>query len=107
MQETFPQTAHPPLAEGRRAAPRGWCSAVRLRPCPNWLTTVRLPAYAPDLNPVEAVGSLVRRATSNTAFATHADLDRKLRSELRKIQIRPHLINGCLTAPAGTVKAGV
>ncbi|MET9467669.1 transposase [Streptomyces sp. NPDC006544] len=36
----------------------------------NWLTTIRLPAYAPDLNPVEAVWSLVRRATANTAFDT-------------------------------------
>ncbi|MFI8008228.1 transposase [Streptomyces sp. NPDC086010] len=36
----------------------------------DWLTTVRLPPYAPDLNPVEAVWSLVRRAMANTAF-TH------------------------------------
>ncbi|MFE9559442.1 transposase [Streptomyces sp. NPDC006703] len=34
----------------------------------DWLTTVRLPPYAPDLNPVEAVWSLVRRAMANTAF---------------------------------------
>ncbi|MFE5828629.1 transposase, partial [Streptomyces erythrochromogenes] len=30
----------------------------------DWLTTVRLPAYAPDLNPIQAVWSLVRRATA-------------------------------------------
>ncbi|WP_455753528.1 IS630 family transposase [Streptomyces lavendulae] len=64
----------------------------------DWLTTIRLPAYAPDLNPVEAVWSLVRRAMANTAFATPDDLDRILRRELRRIQIRPHLIDGCLTA---------
>ncbi|WP_455908358.1 IS630 family transposase [Streptomyces goshikiensis] len=64
----------------------------------DWLTTVRLPPYAPDLNPVEAVWSLVRRAMANTAFDTPDDLDRKLRRELRRIQLRPHLIDGCLTA---------
>ncbi|WP_392838561.1 transposase [Streptomyces sp. LN500] len=64
----------------------------------DWLTTIRLSPYAPDLNPVEAVWSLVRRATANTAFDTPDDLDRKLRRELRRIQIRPHLIDGCLTA---------
>lgn len=63
-----------------------------------WLTTVRLPPYAPDLNPVEAAWSLVRRAMANTAYATPADLDRTLRRELRRIQLRPHLIAGCLTA---------
>ncbi|WP_433916361.1 IS630 family transposase [Streptomyces sp. NBC_01744] len=64
----------------------------------DWLTTIRLPPYAPDLNPVEAVWSLVRRATANTAFDTPDDLDRTLRRELRRIQIRPHLIDGRLTA---------
>ncbi|MFD3849353.1 IS630 family transposase [Streptomyces microflavus] len=64
----------------------------------DWLTTVRLPPYAPDLNPVEALWSLVRRAMANTAFPTPDDLDRKLRRELRRIQLRPRLIDGCLTA---------
>ncbi|EDX20421.1 IS630 family transposase [Streptomyces sp. Mg1] len=66
----------------------------------DWLTTVRLPPYAPDLNPVEAVWSLVRRAMANTAFDTPEDLDRKLRRELRRIQLRPRLIDGCLSATA-------
>lgn len=47
----------------------------------DWLTTVRLPPYAPDLNPVEAVWSLVRRAMANTAFDTPDDLGRTLRRE--------------------------
>ncbi|MGW7346779.1 IS630 family transposase [Streptomyces sp. NPDC054854] len=64
----------------------------------DWLTTIRLPPYAPDLNPVEALWSLVRRAMANTAFDTPDDLDRTLRRELRRIQLRPHLIDGCLTA---------
>ncbi|MFE9644971.1 transposase [Streptomyces sp. NPDC006365] len=62
-----------------------------------WLTTVRLPPHAPDLNPVEALWSLVRRAMANTVFGTPDDLDRVLRRELRGIQLQPHLIDGCLT----------
>jgi putative transposase len=69
----------------------------------DWLTTVRLPSYAPDLNPVEAVWSLVRRAMANTALDTPHDLDRKLRRELRRIQLRPHLTDGCLTATGLTI----
>ncbi|CAM5635674.1 hypothetical protein SAURM35S_03926 [Streptomyces aurantiogriseus] len=49
----------------------------------DWLVTFRLPPYAPDLNPVEAVWSLVRRAMANTAFDTPDDLDRSLRRQLR------------------------
>ncbi|MFD8802264.1 transposase [Streptomyces atroolivaceus] len=69
----------------------------------DWLATVRLPPYAPDLNPVEAVWSLVRRAMANTSFTTPDALDRKLRSEIRRIQPRPRLIDGCLTATRLTI----
>ncbi|MFE7157371.1 transposase [Streptomyces sp. NPDC057636] len=68
-----------------------------------WLTTIRLPPYAPDLNPVEAIWSLVRRATANTAFNAPDDLDRTLRRELRRIQLRPRLIDGCLTTTGLTI----
>ncbi|MFB7868142.1 transposase [Streptomyces sp. NPDC056069] len=64
----------------------------------DWLTTVRLPLYAPDLNPVEAVWSLVRGAMANTAFDTPDDPDRKLRRELRRIQLRPRLTDGRLSS---------
>lgn len=55
----------------------------------DWLTTVRLPPYAPDLNPVEAVWSLVRRAMANTAFGRPDDLDHTLRRELHRIPSPP------------------
>ncbi|MEV5153887.1 transposase [Streptomyces werraensis] len=50
------------------------------------LTTVRLPPYAPDLNPVEVLWSLVCGAMADTAFGTPDALDRTLRRELRRIQ---------------------
>ncbi|GAA1540458.1 IS630 family transposase [Streptomyces albidochromogenes] len=64
----------------------------------DWLTTIRLPPYSPDLNPVGALWSLVRRAMANTAFGTPDDLDHTLRRALRRIQLRPRLIDGCLAA---------
>jgi transposase len=37
----------------------------------DWLSVYRLPSYAPDLNPVEGIWSLLRRGwLSNVAFAT-------------------------------------
>ncbi|MFB7868021.1 hypothetical protein ACFC1V_39855, partial [Streptomyces sp. NPDC056069] len=50
------------------------------------------------LQTVEAVWSLVRGAMANTAFDTPDDLDRKLRRELRRIQLRPRLTDGCLSS---------
>ncbi|MFF3489531.1 transposase, partial [Streptomyces sp. NPDC002701] len=63
-----------------------------------WLTIVQLPSYAPDLNPVEGVWSLLRRGPlANIAFADDDHLERTLRRGLRYVQRRPHLIDGCLT----------
>lgn len=34
----------------------------------DWLTVVQLLAYAPQLNPVEGIWSLIRRALADTTF---------------------------------------
>ena len=66
----------------------------------DWLTVIQLPSYAPDLNPVEGIWSLLRRGVlANTAYTDPDHLIDTVRRELRKIQYRPHLIDGCL---AGT-----
>ncbi|WUO19329.1 transposase [Streptomyces sp. NBC_00287] len=63
----------------------------------NWLTVVQLPAYAPELNPVEGIWSLLRRGyTTNVAFTNTDHLIRTVRQGLRKIQYRPALLDGCL-----------
>ncbi|WP_438296234.1 IS630 family transposase [Streptomyces sp. HUAS TT7] len=65
----------------------------------DWVTSFQLPSYAPDLNPVEGIWSLLRRSSqANTAFADPEHLDRNLRHGLRKIQYRSDLIDDCLTA---------
>ncbi|WP_033254705.1 transposase [Kitasatospora phosalacinea] len=63
----------------------------------DWLTVYQLPAYAPDLNPVEGIWSLLRQGfLANVAFADPDHLVRTIRRGLRKIQYRSHLIDSCL-----------
>ena len=65
----------------------------------DWLTVVQLPAYAPQLNPVEGIWSLIRRALANATFTDPEHLIRAVRRQLRSVQHRPRLIDGAL---AGT-----
>ncbi|WP_436850890.1 IS630 family transposase [Streptomyces avermitilis] len=76
----------------RSAALRHWAAGQ------DWLTIIQLPTYAPDLNPVEGIWSLLRRSTTaNVVFADRDHLVRAVRSGMRHIQRRPRLIDGCLT----------
>ncbi|MEU6647521.1 transposase [Saccharomonospora sp. NPDC046836] len=71
----------------------------------DWLTIYYLPPYAPDLNPVEGIWSLLRRGwLSNVAFSTPEHLVQTVRRGLRHIQYRSHLIDGCLTETALTIR---
>jgi transposase len=65
-----------------------------------WLRIFQLPSYAPELNPVEGIWSLVKRGLADFAAADLAHLTRVVKRRLKKIQYRPHLIDGCL-APTG------
>ncbi|MEK8146548.1 transposase [Streptomyces sp. M10(2022)] len=63
-----------------------------------------LPPYAPDLNPVEGIWSLLRRGwLSSVAFSTPEHLVQTVRRGLRHIQYRSHLIDGCLTETGLTI----
>jgi transposase len=68
-----------------------------------WLRVYRLPAYAPDLNPAEGIWPLLKRAMVNFAAADLDGLVRIVKRKLKKIQYRPHLINGCLAATGLTL----
>ncbi|WP_443062357.1 IS630 family transposase [Streptomyces sp. NBC_00457] len=64
----------------------------------DWLTVYQLPAYAPDLNPVEGIWSILRRTTlANRAFADPEDLIAAVRQGLRLLQYRSDALDGCLT----------
>jgi transposase len=61
-----------------------------------WLTVIRLPAYAPDLNAVEGAWSVMKSGLGNHAATSLDQLEALVRSRLRSIQRRPDLINALL-----------
>ncbi|WP_396230431.1 transposase [Frankia sp. ACN1ag] len=63
---------------------------------PDWLTVVRLPAYAPDLNPVEGLWAHVKRDLGNHTRPTIDQLTTTIKTLLTRIQYRPDLIAGFL-----------
>lgn len=63
----------------------------------DWVTCHFLPAYAPHLNLVEGIWSLLRRSSqANTAFTDPDHLMHTFRKGLRQIQYRSNVIDGCL-----------
>ncbi len=73
----------------------------------DWITAFFLPPYAPGLNPVEGIWSVLRRSSqANTAFTDPDHLMRALRHGLRVIQYRGDLLDGCLAATGLHLKTG-
>lgn len=64
-----------------------------------WLSVERLPGYAPDLNPVEGVWSMMRVGLTNLVPGGIDQLAALIRARLKPMQYRPGLLEGCL---AGT-----
>ncbi|MFY1673888.1 transposase [Plantactinospora sp. WMMB334] len=62
-----------------------------------WLTVVQLPAYTPDLNPVEGLWSTMKSSLGNLAVDGVDHLAAIIRNRLKRIQYRPDLIPGFLT----------
>jgi transposase len=63
---------------------------------PDWLTVIRLPAYAPDLNPAEGAWSVMKSGLGNRAACTLDQLAALIRTRLSRIQHQPALINAFL-----------
>jgi len=64
-----------------------------------WLRVFSLPAYAPDLNPVEAVWSHVKRSLANPTSGSLTRLETLVRNRLKSLQYRPRILDGFI---AGT-----
>ena len=62
----------------------------------DWLTVVRLPAYAPELNATEGVWSHLKRGLGNCAATTIAQLMAMVKTRLKRLQYRPDLLDGFL-----------
>nr|WP_229818554.1 transposase [Streptomyces chromofuscus] len=59
-----------------------------------WLTVFLLPAYSPDLNPVEWVWAHVKRSLANLAVVALDRLEALVRNRLKRLQYRPGTLDG-------------
>ena len=64
-----------------------------------WLTVFQLPAYAPELNPVEPVWSNLKRSLANLVKHDIGQLTALVKARLRLMQYRPGLLEGFLAKP--------
>jgi transposase len=62
----------------------------------DWLHVIRLPAYAPDLNPTEAVWSHLKRSIGNLAVNGVDHLQAIIKNRLKSIQYRTDLLDSFL-----------
>jgi len=62
----------------------------------DWLHVIRLPAYAPDLNPTEGVWSHLKRSIGNLAVHGVDHLQAVIKNRLKAIQYRTDLLDGFL-----------
>ncbi|MFE9926826.1 transposase [Streptomyces sp. NPDC005774] len=60
----------------------------------SWLTVFLLPAYAPELNPVEGVWSQCKRSLANLTAGTVDRLETLVRNRLKSLQYRPAILDG-------------
>ncbi|MGP7995840.1 MAG: transposase [Streptosporangiaceae bacterium] len=68
-----------------------------LQPHQEWLTVIQMPAYAPDLNPVEGAWSNMKNSLGNLgSCGTARQLAAIVKNRLKRIQYRPGLIDGFL-----------
>jgi len=72
---------------------------------PGWLTEIRLPAYAPDLNPVEGAWANMKNGLGNLAARDVDQLAAIMKSRLKRIQYRPALIDGFLAQTGLTLES--
>jgi transposase len=70
----------------------------------DWLTVVRLPAYAPDLNPTEGLWSWMKRGITNIAVHGVDHLADLVKHRLRACQSQTDLIAGFLAQTGMTLE---
>ena len=70
-----------------------------------WLTVARLPAYAPELNPVEGAWANMKNSLGNLGCcSTPRQLAAIMKNRLKRIQYRPGLIDGFLAQTGLCIK---
>ena len=71
---------------------------------PDWLTEVRLPAYAPELNPAEGAWAAMKNGLGNLAARDVDQLAAIMKNRLKRIQYRPALIEAFLAQTGLTLE---
>ena len=66
----------------------------------DWLTVFQLQAYAPELNPVEPVWSVLKRSLANLVKQDIGQLTALVKTRLRQMQYQPGLLDGFLAKPS-------
>lgn len=69
----------------------------------DWLLVYRLPAYAPDLNPVEGIWSSLRAALLNFAVRGIDELTVLIKQRLKRMQYHPELLTGFISKTGLTI----
>ncbi|MEK2472576.1 transposase [Streptomyces noursei] len=64
----------------------------------DWLKVLLLPAYSPDLNPVEGVWGHVKRSLANLAVMALDRFEIIVRNRLKRLQCRPEVLNGFIAS---------
>ena len=72
---------------------------------PDWLTEVRLPAYAPDLNAAEGAWANMKNGLGNLSARDVDQLAAIVKNRLKRIQYRPALIDGFLAQTGLTLES--
>jgi transposase len=67
-----------------------------------WLTVYQLPAHAPELNPVEAVRSNLKKSVANPTKQGLDQLTALVKTRLKRMQYRPGLTDGFPARPGLT-----
>jgi len=63
----------------------------------DWLTVVRTPTYAPEVNPPEYLWAAMKtKDCSNTESANTEELEEHIRRSIHRVKRNPTLLRGCL-----------
>jgi transposase len=87
------------LPAHRSAAMRAWVASQR-----HWLVVERLPAYAPDLNPVEGLWSCLKAVElANLTSPTLGEVIEQAHRGIQRVRDTPHLAYSFLRRPGLSV----
>jgi DDE superfamily endonuclease len=89
------KTGTAPRADFTTHASRAMAELIAVR---DWLIVYQLPPYAPELNPVEAVWSHLKRSLANLAKRNLSQPTALVKTRLKRMQYRPGLLDGFLAS---------